>query len=118
MNITLKEASEEFLNKLKTEEKSERTVYTYGKDLEQIMAFFGENKEINKILIPHAGKFLKSDELLKKKDKENNLIDRAKPTIDKTIRVFRMLMLWAKEQEYIQNLPLSKAFLSKTKEEA
>ena len=69
MNITLKEASEEFLNKLKAEEKSERTVYTYGKDLEQIMAFF-------------------------------------------------MLMLWAKEQEYIQNLPLSKAFLCKTKEEA
>ena len=106
---TIKQASIEYLEYLKTQGKSERTIYTYGKDFEQIMAFFGEEKEINKILIPHVGKFLKSDELLKKKD-----LDRAKPTIDKTIRVFRMFMEWAKEQEYIENVPLVKEMKRKS----
>ena len=106
---TIKQASIEYLEYLKTQGKSERTIYTYGKDFEQIMAFFGEEKEINKILIPHVGKFLKSDELLKKKD-----LDRAKPTIDKTIRVFRMFMEWAKEKGYIESVPLVKEMKRKS----
>ena len=88
--------------------KAERSLYTYGKDLEQIRAFFGEEKELKKILIPHVGKFLKSDELLKKRGKDGELLVRAKPTIDKTKRIFRMLMVWAKEQGYIEHLPLPK----------
>ena len=105
---TLKQACEEFLEYLKTQNKAERSLYTYGKDLEQIRAFFGEEKELKKILIPHVGKFLKSDELLKKKGKDGELLDRAKPTIDKTKRIFRMLMIWAREQGYIEHLPLPK----------
>ena len=108
MNMTLKQACEEFLTYLRIQNKAERSLYTYGKDLEQIRAFFGEEKELKKILIPHVGKFLKSDELLKKKGKDEELLDRAKPTIDKTKRIFRMLMVWAKEQGYIENLPLPK----------
>ena len=105
---SLKEVGEAFLLHLKEKGLSDRSIYTYSNDLKQITAFFGEDKEIDKILIPHVGRFLKSDELLKKKD-----LDRAKPTIDKTIRFFRMLMLWAKEQGYIENLPLPKAMLRK-----
>ena len=105
---SLKEAGKEYLNHLKEKGLSDRSIYTYGNDLKQIIAFFGEEKEIDKILIPHVGRFLKSDELLKKKD-----LDRAKPTIDKTIRFFRMLILWAKEQGYIENLPFTKAITEK-----
>ena len=105
---SLKEVGEAYLLHLKEKGLSDRSIYTYGNDLKQITAFFGEDKEIDKILIPHVGRFLKSDELLKKKD-----LDRAKPTIDKTIRFFRMLMIWAKEQEYIENLPLPKAMMGK-----
>ena len=105
---SLKEVGTEYLNYLKEKGLSDRSIYTYSNDLKQITAFFGEDKEIDKILIPHVGKFLKSDELLKKKD-----LDRAKPTIDKTIRFFRMLMIWAKEQGYIENLPLPKAIMGK-----
>ena len=118
---TLKQVSIEYLEYLKTQGKSERTIYTYGKDLEQIIAFFGEEKEINKNLIPHVGKFLKSDELLKKASKVPSsgdlgvlMIDRAKPTIDKTIRVFRMFMEWAKEKEYIESVPLVKEMKRKS----
>ncbi len=105
---SLKEVGTEYLNYLKEKGLSDRSIYTYGNDLKQITAFFGEDKEIDKVLIPHVGRFLKSDELLKKKD-----LDRAKPTIDKTIRFFRMLMLWAKEQGYIENLPLPKVMMGK-----
>ena len=105
---SLKEVGTEYLNYLKEKGLSDRSIYTYSNDLKQITAFFGEDKELDKILIPHVGRFLKSDELLKKKD-----LDRAKPTIDKTIRFFRMLMIWAKEQGYIENLPLPKAIMGK-----
>jgi hypothetical protein len=107
MTITLKQASEEFLSHLKAEGKAERSLYTYGKDLEQIRAFFGDEKILSKILIPHVSGFLKSNELRMKAAKEG-LIERAKPTIDKTIRIFRMLMIWAKEKQYIQKLPFTK----------
>lgn len=107
MTITLKQASEEFLSHLKEQGKTERSLYTYGKDLEQIRAFFGDGKIILKILIPHVAGFLKSDELLKKNSKEG-LILRAKPTIDKTIRIFRMLLVWAKEKGYVERLPFTK----------
>ena len=105
---SLKEVGEAFLIHLKEKGLSDRSIYTYNNDLKQIISFFGEDKEIDKILIPHVGRFLKSDELLKKKD-----LDRAKPTIDKTIRFFRMLMIWAKEQGYIEHLPLPKDMMVK-----
>jgi site-specific recombinase XerD len=109
MTISLKQASIEFLENLKEEGKAERSLYTYGMDLEQIRAYFGNEKIISKILIPHVAGFMKSDGLLKKNSKEG-LILRAKPTIDKTIRIFRMLMIWAKDKGYVERLPFTKEF--------
>ena len=34
-----------------------RTLYTYGKDFEQIQAFFGAKKAVTGITLPLAGKF-------------------------------------------------------------
>jgi len=51
---TLHEAVHEHLEYLKGHGKSERTLYTYSKDLEQVEAFFGPDKKVSAILIPHV----------------------------------------------------------------
>ncbi|MCE5322399.1 hypothetical protein LLG46_03670 [bacterium] len=101
---TLHEAIEEHLEYLKSQGKSERTLYTYGKDFEQIEAYFGPDRKLTSILIPHVSGFLKSDALLKMHGGK----DRSEITVKKTIRVFRMFLIWAKEQDYIAKLPLPK----------
>jgi len=107
VNINLKQATTEFFNELKEQNKSERSLYTYGKDIEQILEFFGNDKLVNKIMYPEVSRFMKSDILLKKKSKDG-MIDRAKPTIVKTIRIFRMLMIFCLKKGYINYLPLTK----------
>ena len=84
--------------------KSERTLYTYSKDAEQIEAFFGLDKKLGSILVPHVSGFLKSDALLKMHSGK----ERSEPTVKKTVRVFRMFLVWALAQGYIAKLPLPK----------
>jgi site-specific recombinase XerD len=103
-NLSLQEATQQYLKYLRTQGKSERTLYTYGKDLEQITAFFGPERKISSILLPHVGKFFKSDELLKLSEGK----ERAFKTVDKTKRVFRMFMLWAFDHGYTDKLPFPK----------
>jgi site-specific recombinase XerD len=101
---TLHQAVLEHLEFLKGQGKSERTLYTYSKDLEQVEAFFGPDKKLSAILIPHVAGFLKSDALLKMSGDK----DRSEITVKKTIRVFRTFLVWAKEQGHITKLPLPK----------
>jgi len=102
--ITLGRAMAEYLEHLKEAGKSERTIYTYNRDIEQIIGFFGSDRKLTSILTPHVGKFLKSDALLKLP----NGTERAEPTVRKTVRVLRMFMTWALDQGYIDRLPLPK----------
>ncbi|MCL4500061.1 MAG: hypothetical protein M1335_07485 [Chloroflexi bacterium] len=101
---TLHDAAQEYLEHLKACGKSERTLYTYSMDLRQVEAFFGPEKKLGSILIPHVSGFFKSDALLKM----NGDKDRSEVTVKKTIRVFRMFLTWAREQGYIDKLPLPK----------
>lgn len=101
---TLHDALQEYLEHLKACGKSERTLYTYSKDAEQIEAHFGLDKKLGSILIPHVSGFLKSDALLKMPSGK----ERSEPTVRKTVRVFRMFLCWALEQGYITKLPLPK----------
>ena len=101
---TLHEAAQAFLEHLRQAGKKERTIYTYGQDFRQIEAFFGADKPLSAIRTPQVGKFLKSDALLKLSSGKQ----RAKPTVDKTVRVLRMFLVWAKEAGLIQSLPLPK----------
>ena len=101
---TLHEAVLEHLEYLKAQGKSDRTIYTYGKDLEQVEAFFKPDRKLRSILTPHVGSFLKSDALLKMHGDK----DRSEITVKKTVRVFRTFLVWAKEQGYIDKLPLPK----------
>ena len=101
---TLHDALQEYLSALRAEGKSERTLYTYTKDTEQIEAHFGTEKKLSAILIPHVSGFLKSDTLLKMPSGK----ERSDPTVKKTVRVFRMFLCGALEQGYIAKLPLPK----------
>jgi site-specific recombinase XerD len=103
-SITLKQAAKAYLEFLKTQGKSSRTVSTYSRDLAQVQHFFGSERLLCSILKVHVGKFYKSPILLNKPDGT----PRAKASLTKTIRVFRMFMLWAQAQGYIQELPLTK----------
>lgn len=103
-NKTLHDAAQEYLEHLKACGKSERTLYTYGRDLEQVETFFGADKKLGSILVPHVSAFLKSDALLKMRGDQ----ERSEITVKKTIRVFRMFLAWCLEQSYIAKLPLPK----------
>lgn len=103
-DCTLHEAAQAYIEHLRTQGKKERTLYTYGQDFKQMEAFFGEDRKLKAILPPHVGKFLKSDELLRLPSGG----ERAKPTVEKTIRVLRMFLVWAKDTGRIAKLPLPK----------
>ncbi len=103
-DCTLHEAAQAYLEHLRTQGKKERTLYTYGKDFQQMEAFFGADRKLRTILPPHVGKFLKSDDLLRLPSGA----ERAKPTVDKTVRVLRMFLVWAKEMGRLDKLPLPK----------
>jgi site-specific recombinase XerC len=99
---TLRQAMDKYLEHLKGRGKSERTLYTYRKDADQITAFFGADRKLSGILAPHVGKFLKSDALMRLPDGR----ERAEPTVRKTVRVLRMFLVWARDCGYIGKVPL------------
>lgn len=103
-DCTLHEAGQAFLEHLREEGKKERSLYTYARDLMQIEAFFGPERKLSAILVPQVGKFLKSGELLRLPNGK----ERAKPTVEKTVRILRMLLVWAKETGRLERLPLPK----------
>jgi site-specific recombinase XerD len=105
MPITLAEAAQRYLELLQQNGKSKATLYTYGKDLEQIQAFFGPERTVQSISLQWIGRFLKSDELLR----QPNGKDRASQTVNKTIRVFRMLLTWLHQEGTIEKLCLPKS---------
>lgn len=104
MTETLQQAAQKYLEHLRSKGKKEATLYTYGKDFEQIQSFFGADRKLSGILPAHVGRFFKSDALLKLPSGKK----RAQPTVDKTIRVLRMFLVWAKETGRIDRLPLPK----------
>ena len=104
MRKTLKAEAQAYLKHLKGQGKSDRTLYTYGMDFRQMAAFFGEDRQLAKILPGHVGKFLKSDELLKMPSGK----ERAMPTVEKTKRVMRQFFIWCVDTGRLKKLPLPK----------
>lgn len=102
---TVHQAAEAFIGHLRESGKKERTLYTYRKDLDVVEAFFGADRQLAEIRLSQVGKFYKSDLLLKLPDGK----DRAERTIAKTVRVFRMMMVWTRESGHIEELPLPKS---------
>ena len=104
MAETLHDAAQIYLEHLQKQGKREATIKTYGRDFEQIETFFGVDRKLSAILPAHVGKFFKSDALLKLPSGKK----RAEPTIQKTKRVLRMFLVWARETGRIDKLPLPK----------
>lgn len=104
MSESLNTAAQKYLEHLKAKGKKEATLYTYSKDFELIEGFFGADRKLSEIRSQQVGRFLKSDALLKLP--KGKL--RAQPTVDKTVRVLRMFLVWAQETGRIKSLPLPK----------
>ena len=108
-NPTIHDAAQAYLEHLCQQGKKERTLYTYAKDFDLIEGFFGGDKPLASIRTPQVGKFFKSDHLLKMPSGPDGIQKpRAKPTVDKTVRVFRMFLVWAKKPGRLAELPLPK----------
>jgi len=121
---TIKEAAEKYVAHLTELGKNERTVITYGRHLDLAVAHFGEGKDIAKILPVHVSAFFKSDavnKLIREPKKEGEARTerpRSHHTIDQTKRVFRMMLVFCKEQGLLDKVPLPKEELAKVKETA
>lgn len=105
MTMTFQEATQAYIQHLQNTGKSPRTLYTYGQDLKQILAFWGAEKPLTQVSLPLIGKFLKSPELLLLPDGET----RSPRTIQKTLRVFRLFLAFCIEQGWLSPLSLPKA---------
>lgn len=103
---SLEELSTAYLAYLKEQGKTDKTLYTYGKDLDEVKNFFGPDKSLSALRPADFGRFLKSDDLLKLK----NGTEKSPITVKKTIRVMRMMLVWAVETGVLPKLPLPKDF--------
>ncbi len=100
----LVETVNRFLDHLKAKGKKERTLYTYGKDMELLVNHFGNGKAINKITKPLMGGFLKSEGILKTASGK----DKSTITIAKTRRVVSQFFNFLIETGVINNSPMPK----------
>jgi site-specific recombinase XerD len=103
--ITLEAAAWQYIQHLQEQNKSSITVNAYTWDLKQVMAFFGTDCLLSRITLAWVGRFLKSPELLENRKRE----PRSVRTVEKTIRVFRLFLMWSQRQGWIESLPLPKA---------
>jgi len=119
---TIKEAAEKYVAHLTELGKNERTIITYGRHLDLAIAHFGEGKDIAKILPVHVSAFFKSDavnKLIREPKKEGEARTerpRSHHTIAQSKRVFRMMLVFCKEQGLLDKVPLPKEELAKVKE--
>ncbi len=104
-NLTLKQASAAYLKHLEAAGKKPATLYTYGRDFDVILGYFGEATKLSALQPARIGKFVKSDSLLQQNGKP-----RAERTVAKTVRVLRMFLVWCEETKRLKKLPLPADF--------
>ena len=121
---TIKEAAERYVAHLTELGKNERTVITYGRHLDLAIAHFGEGKDIAKILPVHVSAFFKSDavnKLIREPKKEGEARTerpRSHHTVAQSIRVFKQMLVFCKDQGWTDKVPLPKEYAPKIKESA
>ena len=93
-----------FLDHLKSNGKKEKTLYTYGKDMEIFLEHFGPDKSIQKITKPLMGSFLKCDGIMKTSSgrQKSNI------TITKTRRVVSQFLNWLVSTNALESSPMPK----------
>ena len=113
--ITIEKAAEKYLEGLKEDGKSDATITIYANYLADIVGHFGGDKGIEKLQPMNIGAYFKSDAmLLSKTGKKKSDI-----TIAQNKRVFKQMLMWAKDKGYVDDIPFPKAELErKVKEKA
>lgn len=104
MTNTLQTVAQAFILTLVNQGKGKITTRAYLADLQQPIAYFGADRPISSITLPMVGKFLKSEALNFKANGQ----PRSARSIDRSLRVFRMMLVYAMNQGLIQTLPLPK----------
>ncbi len=107
--ITFEKAVPAYLKNLTDEGKNERTVEVYGRCLENAVEYFGADKPLDKLTPATIGTFFKSDAFIKKPN--GNL--KSEITLTQNRRVLRMMLVWAHEKGYLEDIPLPKAEMKK-----
>ncbi len=107
--ITFEKAIPAFLKHLAENGKNERTVEVYGRCLENVAVYFGQDKPLGKLTPATIGTFFKSDAFLKKPNGKA----KSEITLTQNRRVLRMMLVWANETGYLADVPLPKAELKK-----
>ncbi len=105
--ITLKKAVDAYLAHLADRGTKATTVKVYERALELAITHFGADKKLSGILLPQVGKYYASDLI----NKHENGRPKAEPTIKQNKRVFRQCLEYAKDQGFIENLPVPKGEL-------
>jgi site-specific recombinase XerD len=101
----LVEKVNQFLDYLRENGKKEKTLYTYGKDMELLIQHFGNGKKIDKITKPLMGGFLKSNLV----NKTTSGRDKSAITIKKTKRVVSQFFDFLTLQNVMTDSPMPKA---------
>ena len=109
MNTT--ELIEAYLKSLEESGKSEKTISVYRRYLKITTTHFGADRDITTILLPQVGKFFKSDAVNKGKGGK----PRSPITSRQICRTFRQAMIFALSQGWIENLPMPKAELERSR---
>jgi len=107
--ITFEKAVPAYLKNLADEGKNERTIEVYGRCLQTAVDYFGADKPLGKLTPATIGAFFKSDAFIKKPN--GNL--KSEITLTQNRRVLRMMLVWANETGYIEDIPLPKAEMKK-----
>ncbi len=102
--MNLNDAKTAFMTHLEALGKHPRTCYTYSKDLDYLIGFFGGERAIESIRLPEVGKWLKSESYLNTPKGK----PRGERTLNKNLRVVRQLFVWAKAAGHVETLPLPK----------
>jgi len=103
-DVTLNTAVSAYIAHLKETGAAGNTVKIYENALRRAVSYFGENKLLSKILIPHVAALFNSDFIVK--SPSGNPL--ALITIAQNKRVFRQCMQYAVEQGWIKSIPISK----------
>ena len=100
------DVAENFMEQLRSAGKKPSTIYTYSKDIEVILTFFGKDNDIAKLTPGRIGMFLKSETLSHVTDPYGHVKPRARRTLAKILRVLRQYVEFSINQGYIAKDPL------------
>ncbi len=103
--VNLKDACEQYLDHLKSIGKKPSTIGTAKRTLDLLITEMGEDKEVGKILPLHVDKFFKSEAATMQAGKEG-MKPRAEASVLQIRRIVRSALVWWKEEDYSERLPL------------